>query len=134
MNFKTTSLLLALCCVTHITAAEMTGYDFLDFCETPQARGVVCPALVTGLIAGFNAGYGNGMQGAISGMKGEAWERENQEFLNTLFGAGRICLQKGVTPNESATIVIEFFQDHPEFRDRPVADGLKVIFSDHRCD
>lgn len=134
MNHRTMPVILALCCVTHTAAAEMTGNDFLKFCGTPQGPTVICTALVTGLVAGFNSGYGHGMQGTITGLKGEAWAGENQESLGKLFSAGRICLDDKITPDQPSATVIKFFQEHGEFGDRSVADGVPVIFRDYRCD
>ena len=134
MNHKMILVILTLCCYVQSAAAEMTGNSFMDFCEVPRGQGAICTALVTGLLAGFNAGYGNGMQGAITGLKGEAWESENQETLTKLFNAGRICLADTVTPDQATTIVIKFFQDNPSFGDKSVADGLSVIFRGHLCD
>ena len=134
MNHKMILIILGLCCFVQPACAEMTGNSFLQFCETPRGQGAICTALVTGLVAGFNSGYGSGMQGAITGLQGEAWENENQEYLTKLFNTGRICLRDGVTPDQATTIVIKFFQDNPKFGDKSVADGLSIIFRDHRCD
>lgn len=133
MNHKSVSIILALCCLAQPVAAEMTGNSFLQFCGTPRGQEAICTALVTGLVAGFNSGYGSGMQGAITGMKGEAWEKENQKALTELLNAGRICLPDSIGPDQATNIVIKFFQDHPNFGNRAVADGLPVIFLEHQC-
>lgn len=134
MDHKMIPAILVLSCFVHTATAEMTGNDFLKFCGMPQGPVVVCTALVTGLVTGFNSGYGHGMQGAITGLKGEAWAEENQEFLGKLFSAGRICLDGKITPDQASATVTKFFRDHEEFGDKQVADGVPVIFRDYRCD
>ena len=134
MNCKVTLIIFAMFGVSQTATADLTGNGFLEFCGTPHGQGVICTALVTGLVAGFNSGHGAGMQGAIAELKGEGWAQDNQEFLEQLFSSGRICLSDRITPDDARDVVIQFFRDHPGFGDRSVGAVLLTIFQDYRCD